>query len=188
MKRKYSWPLIAICGVVLVSLALTDSGELWGQRTGGQALVLASGDSYIFRLQLQQGIEQDYTDCTGLGSSNAIDEATRITNAGIVFTEKTPGTLEWHNITLTRDGPGNAGLWQWRRAMQELNSAMAIQDGTITVLTAGSAEPVAQWAFHDGWAARLTFNGSREELVIVHEGLERIDAGEGGGMFPPPRR
>lgn len=184
MRRKYSWPLLTVCVVALVSLVLTDSGELWGQRTGGQALVLAGGDSYIFRLQLQQGIEQDYTECVGLGSSNAIEEAIRLTNAGVVFTEKTPGTLEWQNITLRRDGPGNPGVWQWRRAMEELNLDMAIQDGTITVLTAGSAEPVAQWSFRDGWAARLSFNGSREELVIVHEGLERT-GGEGG---PPPAR
>jgi hypothetical protein len=188
MRRKYSWPLIAICGVVLVSLALTDSAKLWGQRAGGQALVLAGGESYIFRLQLQQGIEEDYTECAGLGSSNAIEEAIRLTNAGVVFTEKTPGTLEWQNITLRRDGPGNPGLWQWRLAMENLNLDMAIQDGTITVLTAGSAEPVAQWSFRDGWAARLTFNGSREELVIVHEGLQRLGAGEGGGMAPPARR
>jgi len=185
MRRKYTWPLIAVCGVLLVSLALIDSGQLWGQRTGGQTFVAGGGDSYIFRLQLQQGVEQDYTECAGLGSSNVIEEATRITNAGVVFTEKTPGTLQWPNITLRRDSPSDPAVWQWRRAMEDLNLNTAIQNGTITVLTAGSAEPVAQWAFRDGWAARLTFSGSREELVIAHEGLERIGA-EGGA--PPARR
>ncbi|MBN2128448.1 MAG: phage tail protein [Sedimentisphaerales bacterium] len=184
MRRKYSWPLLAVCGIVLVSLALTDSGELWGQKADGQALVLAGSDSYIFRLQLQQGIEQDYTECAGLGSSNAIEEATRIASSGVLFTEKTPGTLEWDNITLRRAGPSSPGVWQWRMAMENLNLDMAIQNGTITVLTIGSPEPVAQWSFRAGWAARLTFNGSREELVIVHDGLQRIGT-EGG---PPPSR
>lgn len=185
MKRKYTWPLIAVCGVLLVSLALIDSGQLWGQKAGGQPFVAAGDDFYIFRLQLQEGVEQDYTECTGLGSSNVIEEATGVTDRGIVFTEKTPGTLQWPNITLRRDSPSDPAVWQWRKAMEDLNLDMAIRNGSIIMLTVGSSEPVAQWAFRDGWAARLTFNGSREELVIAHEGLERIGA---GSLAPPARR
>jgi phage tail-like protein len=183
MKRRHFWPLVV--GVVLLaSLTVTGPGQLPAESPGSGSLVVAS-DAYIFRLELQHGIQQDYTECLGLGSSNDIEETTGLTNGSIVYTEKTPGTLQWHNITLRRDGPSDPDVWQWRKAMEDLHLDMAIQDGSILVLTPGSVQPVARWSFRNGWPARLTFSGAREELVIVHEGLQRLD-GEGG--FPPPAR
>jgi phage tail-like protein len=170
--------------VLLASLAVTGPGQLPAESPGSGSLMVAS-DAYIFRLELQYGIQQDYTECLGLGSSNDIEETTGFTNSGIVYTEKTPGTLQWHNITLRRDGLSNPDVWQWRRAMEDLNLDMAIQDGSILVLTPGSVQPVARWSLRNAWPARLTFSGAREELVIVHEGLQRLD---GGGDGPPPAR
>ena len=185
MRRKYSWPVLVIGSAFLISLALLGEGRLWGQKAGAGSLVASGADSYVFRLELQYGLEQDFTECLGLGSSNDIEETTGIVEPGIVFTAKAPGTLHWQNITLRRDSPSDPDLWYWRRATENLNLEMAIQDGSITMLTAGSAEPVAEWKFRNGWAARLTFSGSREELVIVHEGLERTGM---GGVMPPFRR
>ena len=184
MRRKHFWPFI-VGVVLLVSLAVTGPGQLPVQRSGSDSLVVAS-DAYIFRLELQHGIQQDYTECLGLGSSNDIEETIGFTDSGIVYTEKSPGTLQWHNITLRREGPSDPDVWQWRQAMEDLHLDMAIQDGSIVVLTPGSVQPVARWSFSNGWAARLTFSGAREELVIVHEGLQRADTGEGGA--PPARR
>jgi len=184
MRRKHFWPFI-VGVVLLVSLAVTGPGQLPVRRPGPEVLAPAGSGPYIFRLELQHGIQQDYTECLGLGSSNDIEETTGFTNGGIVYTEKSPGTLQWHNITLRRDGPSDPDVWQWRQAMENLHLDMAIQDGSIVVLTPGSVQPVARWNFNNGWAARLTFSGAREELVIVHEGLQRVGTGEGG---PPPAR
>ena len=58
----------------------------------------------------------------------------------------------------------------------------ALRDGRITLYQAGSTQPLAQWSFTRGWPAALVFNGTEEELVIVHEGLTLGGTTGGGGQ------
>jgi phage tail-like protein len=170
MKRKYIWPII-ICSVVLISLVLFGNLRLWGQSINLESLSAVPSGSIYFHLQIDGlGIVEIYNTCSGLGSSNDINED----YDGSVFIKKTPGMLRWNNITLKRTYPSDTMIWSWRKAMEDGNPNDAIRDGVIVMFRAGSSEPVAQWRFTNGWVASLVFNGSEEELIIVHEGLERF--------------
>ena len=63
--------------------------------------------------------------------------------------------------------------------MVDRNVDAAIEDGAIIMFPLGSSEPIARWEFENGWAARLTIEGTIETLTIVHEGLERVAPIEG---------
>jgi phage tail-like protein len=187
MRRKYSWSLIVISSVALITLAVVGEGRLWGQKLDIESLSVAGSNFFIFLLELEGQQMESYSECSGLGSSNDVEQETAVTDAGVVLTQKTPGVLQWHNITLRRTSPSDVKVWQWRKAMEDGDLNQAIRDGAIVMFRAGSLEPFAQWSFRNGWAARLSFDGSVEELTIVHEGLERVGAGS-GSVLPPPRR
>jgi phage tail-like protein len=126
-----------------------------------------------------------YDECRGLGSSNDVEEAVIETPGGVTVRQKTAGALEWHNITLKRSEPSGVTVWSWRKAMEDGDVNDAIRDGAITLWRTGSlGEPLARWEFRNGWVAALSFDGSIEEMTIVHEGLERTDIVPHG---KPPR-
>jgi hypothetical protein len=186
MERKYSWALIFLFFAIAGSVALNEPGRLWGQRAQFEAVEVAAAEPYVFVLVLGEQPVGEYAECRGLGSRNDIDATTSVTGPGVVVIEKTPGRLCWNDITLTRIGPSDPVVWQWRRAMEDLSLGPAIRDGAIVMYRAGTAEPVAQWRFEGGWAASLVLNGAVEELTIVHAGLGRV--GAGGAAAPPARR
>ncbi len=99
--------------------------------------------------------------------------------------EKAPGALEWPAITLRRSTPSDAQVWLWRKALEDGKLDEAIRDGALVMLQAGYSEPIARWSFTRGWPARLTIEGTVEELVIVHEGLKRTDTVISYGGIPP---
>lgn len=186
MERKYSWALIILSLAIAGSVALNGPGRLWGQRVEVEAAEAAAAEPYVFVLVLGEQAAGEYAECRGLGSRNDIDATTSVVGPGVVVSEKTPGRLWWNDITLTRIGPSDPVVWQWRRAMETLSLDSAIRGGAIVMYRAGAAEPVAQWRFEGGWAASLVLNGAVEELTIVHAGLERV--GAGGAIAPPARR
>lgn len=174
MRRAYFWPLIILCGATFISLALIGDSRSRGQNSDVAALSVEPSDSFGFQLELGGQVVAEYSECFGLGSSNEIEETVTQTNGGAVK-QKTPGTLEWHNITLKRVGPSGGQVWSsWRKAMEDGRLDEAIRDGAIIMLSAGSSEPLARWNFTRGWPASLTLEGSVEELVIVHQGIERV--------------
>lgn len=181
MRRKYLWPVIIICSVVLISLALTRTSRLWGQNVDVESLSDVFSGPFIFRLELVGAPGTDYTECLGLGSSNDVEENTIVTmtytGSYVTVRQKTPGVLQWHNITLKRTSLSEGQVWSWRKAMEDGNLNQAIRDGAIIMHRSGSPEPLAQWNFRNGWAASLSFDGSVEELTIVHDGLELVIPG-----------
>jgi len=187
MKRKYAWPFVVICGITLIALVAVGDNALWGQRTNVPAIALGDPDLYEFQLMLPGQPAETYTACSGLGSSNEIEEITTWTDAGLVVAQKTPGALQWHSIQLKREGPTSMSVWLWRKAMEDGDLNNAIRDGEIIMTRPGSSEPLARWHFRSGWAARLVFDGATEELTVVHEGLEYWRQGE-SEPSPMPRR
>jgi len=167
MRRTYVWPLVIVCSTVLIALALEGNGRLWGQDIDVAALLEESPGSFLFQLELAGQEAADYSECSGLGSGNELEENLVQTAAGIIAKQKTPGALEWHNIVLKRVGPSGVQVWGWRKAMEDGRPTEAIRDGAIVMYQAGSSQPLARWEFNDGWAARLTLDGSVEELTIV---------------------
>ena len=184
MERKYLWTYILIASVTLVTLIAVGDGRLRGESVNVDT-ELASGEpsrSFSFQLEIAGEDVGIYDECRGLGSSNDVEEAVVETPDGVVVRQKTPGVLEWHNITLKRTEPSGVVIWSWRKAMEDGDLDGAIRDGAITLWEIGpsSAEPLVRWEFRNGWVAALSFDGSIEQMTIVHEGLERTDVVDPG--------
>jgi len=174
MRRTYLWPLMILCSSVLISLALVGDSRLRGQNANVVPLLTEPADSFIFRLELEgQDLVAEYCECFGLGSSNQVEEAVVQTNGG-TLKQKTPGELEWHNVTLRRKGPSDPDVWLWRKVIEDRKTDGAFRDGSIVMFRVGSPEALAQWNFSRGWPASLTIEGSVEELTIVHDGVQRV--------------
>jgi hypothetical protein len=106
MKRHYRWPVVILCGAALTSLALVGTARLQGGTGDIEMLSAGAGDYFFFRLELAGVAAGDYSECFGLGSSNEIEEeVTQV--GGVVVKQKTPGLLEWQNITLKRNSPSD---------------------------------------------------------------------------------
>ena len=183
MNRSYRWSVLLAGGAVLMVLALVGDGRLWGQRADAESISIAGSESFVYLLELQGQPMGEYAECSGLGSRHKVEEQAAVTTRGTIVVQTTPGALQWQRIILKRSKPGDAAIWQWRKVMEDVGVAAALRDGRITLYQAGSTQPLAQWSFSRAWPAALVFNGSEEELVIVHEGLT-LGAATGGGGTP----
>jgi len=182
MRSRYSPIYILVGSLVVFSLILVGNGRLHGQSGDTTGTSVADPNSYIFQLKLGGLVVAEYTECTGLGSSNDISEGTTVTDAGVAVIQKTPGALRWSDIRLRRKGLTNDTVWSWRKAMENGETNLAFRDGAITLVVAGpTKQSVAQWTFRRGWVASLTFDGAMEEVVIVHQGLEGVTFGTAHG-------
>lgn len=189
MNHRYHWSVLLAGGAVLITLALIGDGRFWGQKADAQPISIAGEESFVFLLELQGQPMGEYAECSGLGSHHKVEEQAAVTTRGTIVVQATPGALQWQRITLRRPTPGNVGVWQWRKTMEDAGVATALRDGRITLYRAGSTQPLAQWNFTRAWPASLIFNGSQEELVIVHEGLSLAGATGGtGGTGTATRR
>jgi phage tail-like protein len=177
MRRTYLWPVIILCAAALISLSLFDGSRLHGDNGSAAPLSAEPSDSFVFELRFGGEIVAEYTECLGLGSSNQIEEAVIQTDAGGVK-QKTPGVLEWHNVTLKRTGVSEEKVWEWRAATVDGHLDEAVKDAALVMFSADSSRPLAQWELHRAWVASLTIEGPREVLTIVHEGVRRV--------FPSP--
>lgn len=166
----------AIIGsLTLISLALVSNVRLRAQNTLTGLLSDDAPGVFLFLLELEGQLVGEYTECTGLGSSNDIETSIVQTEDGLEVREKTAGALEWRTITLKGKDLSESNVWVWRQRMEAGNLEDAIRDGAIRMLDAESLEMRARWEFENGWAASLTVSEQGEELVIVHEGLWRAD-------------
>jgi phage tail-like protein len=185
MRRIYLWPFVILCSAVLASLAFVPDDRLCGQDSDITMRSAEPSESFVFQLELDgQGVVAEYSECFGLGSSNQIEEAVVQTNGGAVK-HKTPGALEWHDITLRREASPDEDVLAWREAMEDGRTGDAIRNGAIVMFKLGWPDPLARWNFSKGWPARLTIEGSVQELTIVHDGLERVPP---SSARPPVRR
>jgi phage tail-like protein len=175
MKREYFWSSVIIGSSVLILLALVGNARLWGGMASIEMAPSSPPDTFYFQLELAGQTVGDYSECFGLGSTNAISEDIVPTDGGVLVEQKTPGVLEWSNIILKRNTPSDMVVVAWRTTVESGHVTEAVRDGAILMFLAGSAEPLARWKFHNGWPASLSFEGAKEELTIVHAGLERVD-------------
>ncbi len=171
MKREYSWTHIFICSTIVLTLVVISEVRLSGQSSDTVTASDSNSTSYIFELRLDGVTVAEYTECSGLGSSNEILESETVSESGDTVITKTPGAFSWYNITLRRTGVIDNMVWAWRKAAQDGDAEQAFRDGVVIMLKANNRSQVAKWTFEQGWAASLTLNGSIEELTIVHEGL-----------------
>jgi phage tail-like protein len=115
-----------------------------------------------------------FLECTGLGSyTDVVDyRSSAGPTAG-----RLPGMTHFPPLVMRRGLTTNRDLWEWRKMVVE--GLPARRNGTLTLI-AGDGQPIARWAFRQGWPSRWEGPQLRAEandivletIEIIHEGLE----------------
>jgi phage tail-like protein len=135
-----------------------------------------------FRLTLaDREISGVFRECSGLDSETEITEQRAADERGQPVVQKVAGATKWSNITLRRGIDQSLDLWQWRDAVHREGPDAARADGTIELVDYEGAT-VATYRFRGGWPVRYSGAApaaagndvAMEEIVIAHEGLERV--------------
>jgi phage tail-like protein len=135
--------------------------------------------SFNFGLECEGRITGYFTSVSGLGSESEVVEHKVVDKSGNEVIRKIPGRLHWLDITLKRGITSNLEIWQWRQQVNDGNVDEARKNCSILAFDkAGQA--VARWNFINAWPMKVSgpiadASGDImvEELVLVHEGLER---------------
>lgn len=130
-----------------------------------------------FRVEIEGLTLAGFMECTGLESETEVIEY----REGDWFRgiRKLPGLTRFGNISLKRGVTKSTELYEWRKSI--IRGEIQGKTGNISLLDE-KGEPVAVWVFFDGWPCRLSgpdLNALEsgvaiEELVICHQGLERV--------------
>jgi phage tail-like protein len=137
--------------------------------------------AFSFMFEVQNKVAGFFTEVSGIGSETEVVEHKVVTKDGKSdFVQKIPGRLKWGDITLKRGITSELDVYSWRKLVEDGKVATARANGSITMLDQ-EGKPVAQWDFVRGWPSKVTgpsLNSGTsgvgiEEMVIVHEGIER---------------
>lgn len=136
---------------------------------------------YHFYVEIDGVTKAMFKECSGLDSDSEVVEYREASKNGVVVIRKQPGALRWSDITLRRGITDVMELWEWRKLIEQGKINDARKNGSI-VLYNQAGEEVARWNFVDGWPKKISGPQMRaegndvaiEELVITHEGLERV--------------
>lgn len=107
------------------------------------------------------GVTYFYTSCTGLGSETRIDqeehgrERFRVKLADLVCTRAL----------------GDAGLWDWRRQLEQGHDVRL--DVIFTIVDA-SLGPIAQWKLTRAWPRKLVLGDGTEEVSFQYDDFRRL--------------
>jgi phage tail-like protein len=135
---------------------------------------------FHFSIDIQGVIQGFFTECSGLGSETETIEH-KVVRDGIEVVMQVPGRLKWESITLKRGITSNIDIWNWRKEVENGNVAKARRDGSIVMYDQTLTE-VARWNFERAWPSKVSGPQPKsdsnelgvEELVIVHEYIERV--------------
>lgn len=172
MERHKSGLIIVIGALVLMGLLSAGNVRLWGRNGSGHEPDHDSAAVLSFALELEGQEVEHFSQCTGLGSRNAMETTVVATEEGLQV-RKAPGPLERTTIVLKDRQLSGSTVWEWRQAMERGDLERAIRNGAIRVYDRHTGELEARWEFKAGWAACLTLSGRGEELAIVHQGFIR---------------
>ena len=137
----------------------------------------------LFALEIQGVINGYFTECSGLGSETGVTEQKVTTDDGRTVIVKVPGLSTWQDITLKRGITSDMQIWEWRKQVEEGDIAGARHDGSI-IMFDQELQPKARWDFTRAWPSRISGPALKadtdefgiEEIVLVHEGIQRVDA------------
>ena len=135
-----------------------------------------------FSLEIQGVISGYFTEVSGLGSEHEIVEHKVVDKNGHDMVMKIPGRLKWSDITLKRGLTSSMDLWDWRKQVEDGDVQGARKNGSV-VMYDQSYSQVARWNFSNAWPSKVSgpsLNAQNnefgiEEMVIVHEGIERVN-------------
>ena len=136
---------------------------------------------FNFSLEVQGAVEGYFTEVGGIGSEHEIIEHKVVDKQGREITRKIPGRLKWGDITLKRGITSSMDIWKWRANAEKGDMGEARKNGSIVMLDR-TYSAIARWDFENGWPSKVTGpilksdsnDFGIEELVIVHEGIKRV--------------
>ena len=136
-----------------------------------------------FSLEVQGILRGQFTECSGLGSETGVTEQKVTGDDGRTIIVKVPGLAVWQDITLKRGITSDMQIWDWRKQVEEGNIDDARHDGSI-IMFDQQLNPAARWDFVRAWPSKISGPALSadseefgiEEIVIVHEGIKRVDA------------
>ena len=135
--------------------------------------------NFNFGLECEGRMAGYFTSVSGIGSESEVVEHKVVDEKGNEITRKIPGRLLWLDITLKRGITSNLEIWQWRQLVNDGNINEARKNCSIMALDQ-EGQAIARWNIINAWPMRVSgpvANSSSEimveELVLVHEGMER---------------
>lgn len=137
--------------------------------------------AFNFAIEVSGGITGYFTECSGLGSEHEVIDHKIVDGKGHEVVRKIPGRLKWGDITLKRGITANMDMWKWRKDVEDGQVSSARKNGSVMMLSQ-EGEIIARWDFKFGWPSKVSGPSVKadsnevgvEELVIVHEKIERV--------------
>jgi phage tail-like protein len=134
-----------------------------------------------FGLEFQGQITGGFRECSGLGSENALVEYKASGEKGEFLIQHLPGRMKWNDITLKRGITDDMEMWKWRKQVEDGKISEARKNGSLVMFNTEGKE-IARWNFVNAWPSKLSGPSANananevaiEELVITHEGYERV--------------
>ncbi len=135
---------------------------------------------FQFALETQGMVTGYFSEVSGIGSENEIIEHKVVDDKGHEWVQKLPGRLKWTDVTLKRGLTDNLQIWEWRQMVIDGKMGQARKNCSIKMYDR-DYKLAARWDFVNAWPLKVTGPGVKsdsnelaiEEVVLVHEGLER---------------
>ena len=139
--------------------------------------------AFKFGLEIEGKHSGTFTSVSGIGSeSEVVYREIKDSQTGEMIMEVNPGSLRWTPITLKRGVTGNKDIWDWRQMVIDGDIEGARTNCSIIAYNQANTE-IARWNLVNAWPSSvigpvMDEGGTTymvEEIVLVHEGVERVD-------------
>jgi phage tail-like protein len=134
-----------------------------------------------FALEVQGVVSAFFSNASGFNNNTEVVTHQAVDAMGKSVVQKIPGDLTWDDITLSRGITDDLALWTWRQQVINGDVIGARKDGSV-IMYNSMGEEKARFNFRNGWpsgwkgpdvSAEDQAVGI-EEIVIAHEGLDRV--------------
>lgn len=132
-----------------------------------------------FSVELDNGIEGEFTDVGGLGVDIEVVEHTA--SKTDTATIKRPGSTKYSEITLKRALSPDRKFWDWAKKIRDGNLDYRT-NGAVVVYDMSSGTETGRWSFTNAWPSKWSASdldvGSddvmTEEVTLQIEHIERL--------------
>ena len=150
--------------------------------TSGTPDASTAANSFQFRLDLGGTLAGYFDEVSGIGSESEVIIRKITDQSGNPVIRKIPGRLNFTDLTLKKGVTSSLDIWDWRRQVERGDIGDARKNGSIIMLATDRSE-LARWDFFNAWPSKVsgpivtakTSDYAVEELIIVHEGIERVE-------------